>query len=73
MSHGGEVTDGPADAEQQTAGAHRRDSGVRVGQPEEAISRFKTPQQAATAIHERTDRQRPVRLVGVGHFGAFSW
>jgi len=28
------------DAEQQTAGAHRRDSGVGVGQPEEAISRF---------------------------------
>ena len=64
------------DAEQQTAGAHRRDSGVGVGHPEEAMSRLVSSKRETTTnlALDSSDRKRPVRLVGgVGGSIAFSW
>lgn len=43
----------------------RRGSGT-AGRGHVKTQDSSTPQHAATAIHESTDRQRPVRLVGVG-------
>jgi hypothetical protein len=55
---------------------HRRDSGVGVGHPEEAMSRLVSSKRETTTnlALDSSDRKRPVRLVGgVGGSIAFSW
>lgn len=45
-----------------------------MGHPEEAMSRLSSKRETTTKLAlDRTDRKRPVRLVGVGGSIAFSW